>query len=45
MADQSVPLLESYASGSWFRAADEGQRLLDAANGDPVARVSSTWAR
>ncbi|MFC4564921.1 phenylacetic acid degradation bifunctional protein PaaZ [Nocardiopsis mangrovi] len=35
-------LLESYAAGSWFRAADDGAPLLDAATGDEVARISST---
>jgi oxepin-CoA hydrolase/3-oxo-5,6-dehydrosuberyl-CoA semialdehyde dehydrogenase len=35
-------LLESYAAGRWFRAADEGTPLLDAATGDEVARISST---
>ncbi|MGN9783937.1 phenylacetic acid degradation bifunctional protein PaaZ [Nonomuraea sp. ZG12] len=34
-------LLESYAAGRWFRAADEGQPLSDAATGEEVARVSS----
>jgi oxepin-CoA hydrolase/3-oxo-5,6-dehydrosuberyl-CoA semialdehyde dehydrogenase len=34
-------LLESYAAGGWFRAADEGQPLLDAATGEEVARISS----
>ncbi|HVX53530.1 phenylacetic acid degradation bifunctional protein PaaZ [Nocardioides sp.] len=33
-------LLESYAGGRWFRAADEGQPLLDAATGEEVARIS-----
>ena len=35
-------LLESYAAGRWFRAADEGMPLLDAATGEEVARISST---
>ena len=35
------PLLESYAAGRWYAAADEGQPLLDAATGDEVARLSS----
>ncbi|MFB9839390.1 3,4-dehydroadipyl-CoA semialdehyde dehydrogenase, partial [Actinoallomurus acaciae] len=34
-------LLESYAAGRWFRAADDGAPLLDAATGEEVARVSS----
>ena len=34
-------LLESYVAGSWFRAQDEGEALLDAATGEEVARVSS----
>ncbi len=34
-------LLESYAAGSWYRAPDEGQPLLDAATGEEVARISS----
>ncbi len=35
-------LLESYAAGHWFRAADEGTPLRDAATGEEVARISST---
>ena len=35
-------LLESYASGSWYRAPDEGRALLDASTGEEVARISST---
>jgi oxepin-CoA hydrolase/3-oxo-5,6-dehydrosuberyl-CoA semialdehyde dehydrogenase len=35
-------LLQSYAAGRWFTAADEGTPLLDAATGEPVARISST---
>ncbi|HEX7740681.1 MAG TPA: phenylacetic acid degradation bifunctional protein PaaZ [Marmoricola sp.] len=34
-------LLESYVSGGWFRAADEGEPVLDASTGEEVARVSS----
>jgi oxepin-CoA hydrolase/3-oxo-5,6-dehydrosuberyl-CoA semialdehyde dehydrogenase len=34
-------LLESYAAGSWFRAREEGEPLLDAATGEEVARLSS----
>ncbi|GAA3973188.1 phenylacetic acid degradation bifunctional protein PaaZ [Actinomadura viridis] len=34
------PLLESYAAGRWFRAADDGEPLLDAATGEEVARFS-----
>lgn len=34
-------LLESYAAGRWFRAADEGAPLLDAATGEEVARISN----
>ncbi|NUW35779.1 phenylacetic acid degradation bifunctional protein PaaZ [Nonomuraea sp. SMC257] len=34
-------LLESYAAGRWFRAADDGEPLLDAATGEEVARISS----
>ncbi len=34
-------LLESYAAGRWFRAADEGSPLLDATTGEEVARISS----
>lgn len=41
MAD-TAPLLESYAAGRWFRAADEGSPVLDASTGEEVARVSST---
>jgi len=35
-------LLESYAAGSWYAAADEGRPLLDASTGEEVARLSST---
>jgi oxepin-CoA hydrolase/3-oxo-5,6-dehydrosuberyl-CoA semialdehyde dehydrogenase len=35
-------LLESYAGGAWFRAADEGRPLLDATTGEEVARISAT---
>ncbi|MEU8395256.1 phenylacetic acid degradation bifunctional protein PaaZ [Nonomuraea sp. NPDC048892] len=34
-------LLESYAAGRWFRPADDGEPLLDAATGEEVARISS----
>jgi oxepin-CoA hydrolase/3-oxo-5,6-dehydrosuberyl-CoA semialdehyde dehydrogenase len=34
-------LLESYVAGSWFRAQDEGEPVLDAATGEEVARVST----
>ncbi len=34
-------LLESYAAGTWFRADDEGDPLLDAATGEEVARISA----
>ncbi|MFG2005152.1 phenylacetic acid degradation bifunctional protein PaaZ [Spirillospora sp. NPDC048911] len=34
-------LLESYAAGRWFRAAGDGEPLLDAATGEEVARLSS----
>jgi oxepin-CoA hydrolase/3-oxo-5,6-dehydrosuberyl-CoA semialdehyde dehydrogenase len=37
-----APLLESYSCGTWFRASDEGEPLLDAATGEEVARISST---
>jgi oxepin-CoA hydrolase/3-oxo-5,6-dehydrosuberyl-CoA semialdehyde dehydrogenase len=33
--------LESYAAGTWFRAQDEGEPLLDATTGEEVARISS----
>ncbi|MFI6510497.1 phenylacetic acid degradation bifunctional protein PaaZ [Streptosporangium sp. NPDC050855] len=33
-------LLESYVAGRWFRAADEGEPLLDASTGEEVARFS-----
>ncbi len=36
------PLLESYAAGAWFRAADEGRPLHDAASGEEVARFSAS---
>jgi oxepin-CoA hydrolase/3-oxo-5,6-dehydrosuberyl-CoA semialdehyde dehydrogenase len=35
-------LLESYASGAWFRASDAGDPLVDAATGEEVARISAT---
>jgi oxepin-CoA hydrolase/3-oxo-5,6-dehydrosuberyl-CoA semialdehyde dehydrogenase len=35
-------LLESYAHGAWFRAADAGDPLLDAATGEEVARISAS---
>lgn len=35
-------LLESYVAGAWWRAADAGTPLLDAATGEEVARISST---
>ncbi len=34
-------LLESYVAGQWFRAADEGEPVLDAATGEQVARIST----
>ncbi|HVE24039.1 MAG TPA: aldehyde dehydrogenase family protein, partial [Sporichthya sp.] len=34
-------LLESYAAGTWFRASDDGDPLLDAATGEEVARISA----
>ncbi|MEU4564293.1 phenylacetic acid degradation bifunctional protein PaaZ [Actinoplanes sp. NPDC023936] len=34
-------MLESYAAGRWFRAADEGEPLRDPATGEEVARISS----
>ncbi len=36
----SAPL-ESYVAGRWFRPADEGEPVLDAATGEEVARVST----
>src|SRR5215203_4539943 len=36
-----IALLESYVAGSWFRAEDEGEAVLDAATGEEVARVST----
>ena len=35
-------MLASYAAGSWYTAPDEGTVVVDAATGDPVARVSTT---
>ena len=35
-------LLESYAAGTWFRASDEGEPLLDAVTGEVIARFSAT---
>ena len=37
-------LLESYLSGSWFRASDDGQPLYDASTGEEVARISAAGA-
>ncbi|WP_372735069.1 phenylacetic acid degradation bifunctional protein PaaZ [Nocardioides sp.] len=34
--------LESYATGGWYAAGDEGQPLLDASTGEEVARLSAT---
>ena len=34
--------LESYLCGEWVPGAKEGQVLLDAATGDPVATIDST---
>jgi oxepin-CoA hydrolase/3-oxo-5,6-dehydrosuberyl-CoA semialdehyde dehydrogenase len=34
-------MLESYVAGTWYRADDEGEPLLDAATGEEVARISS----
>lgn len=34
-------MIESYASGTWFRADDEGQPVRDAATGEEVARFST----
>ena len=35
-------VLESYVCGQWVRGARDGQMLLDAATGAPVARIDST---
>jgi oxepin-CoA hydrolase/3-oxo-5,6-dehydrosuberyl-CoA semialdehyde dehydrogenase len=35
-------MLQSYAEGRWYAAADEGQPLLDASTGEEVARFSAT---
>lgn len=35
-------LLASYVAGTWYTAPDDGVVVVDAATGDPVARVSST---
>jgi oxepin-CoA hydrolase / 3-oxo-5,6-dehydrosuberyl-CoA semialdehyde dehydrogenase len=37
-----VDMLASYVAGNWQTAPDEGVTVVDAATGDPVARVSST---
>ena len=34
--------LESYVCGEWVRGQKEGQTLLDAATGEPVAQIDST---
>jgi oxepin-CoA hydrolase/3-oxo-5,6-dehydrosuberyl-CoA semialdehyde dehydrogenase len=36
-----MPLLRSYAGGTWITPTDEGRPVLDAVTGDEVARVSS----
>lgn len=33
--------LQSYAYGSWTEGMDEGQMLFDAANGEPIASITS----
>jgi oxepin-CoA hydrolase/3-oxo-5,6-dehydrosuberyl-CoA semialdehyde dehydrogenase len=35
-------MLASYTAGRWYTAPDDGVVVVDAATGDPVARVSST---
>ena len=35
-------MLASYVAGEWYTAPDEGATVVDAATGDPVARVSTT---
>jgi len=35
-------MLASFSCGTWFRATDEGEPLLDAATGQEVARISAT---
>ena len=35
-------MLASYVAGEWYTAPDEGAVVVDAATGDPVARVSTT---
>ncbi|HVA59668.1 MAG TPA: phenylacetic acid degradation bifunctional protein PaaZ [Mycobacteriales bacterium] len=37
-----VDLLRSYLRDDWYTAPDAGTTLLDAATGDPVARISGT---
>ena len=34
--------LESYASGRWFRADDEGRPVHDAVTGEEVTRISAS---
>lgn len=41
-ASAAVAKLESYACGSWVRGAGEGQALLDASTGQPVALIDSS---
>src|SRR5215211_82871 len=38
----SVPMLESYVSGRWFAASDDGAPVADAVTGETVVRISST---
>ena len=37
-------MISSYVRDGWHTATDEGAVVLDAATGEPVARVSSTPA-
>src|SRR5215212_5591008 len=39
--NERTTMLESYAAGSWFRASDEGEPLLDASTGEEITRISS----
>ncbi len=38
-------MLASYIAGEWYAASDDGMVVVDAATGDPVARVSTTGPR
>jgi oxepin-CoA hydrolase/3-oxo-5,6-dehydrosuberyl-CoA semialdehyde dehydrogenase len=42
MLNDMTEMLASYGAGKWYTAHDDGVVVLDAATGEPLARVSST---